>query len=151
MLALGVIGIWYAAKPLLEPDDWVKVGAPFGMCGERGRPHHCVSDGDTVTIGFGANARRIRLTGFDAPETAGRCEAESAQAILAERALQEWLNRGPFEWDGGSSPPRDTYGRELREVRRLHGDGRDERLADYMIGSGLAEGEEPWARNDWCG
>jgi endonuclease YncB( thermonuclease family) len=78
-------------------------------------------------------ARRIRLTGFDAPELDGACPAEREAALKAKRALHEWLARRPFEWNGGADPPRDRYGRELRRARR----GPDE-LADAMIGRGLA-------------
>ena len=150
MLAIGLVGTWYVAQPHLAPKDWDQVGTQFGTCGERGRPFHCVSDGDTVTIGYGSNARRIRLTGFDAPEIAGACEAERAQALRAQGELRDWLNRGPFEWDGGASPPRDQYGRELRSVRRVAPDGEVEQLADHMIDAGLASGDGPFQWRDWC-
>ncbi|QPC98930.1 thermonuclease family protein [Qipengyuania soli] len=90
--------------------------------------------------------RRIRLTGFDAPEMDGACAAERTRAQEAKRALHAWLAGGPFEWNGGADPPRDKYGRELRAARR----GKDE-LADHMIGLGLAEGGG-WTtqRIDWC-
>ncbi|WP_394730122.1 thermonuclease family protein [Altererythrobacter sp. GH1-8] len=150
VLAIGLVAAWYLTKPLVAPQEWVKIGARFGTCGEKGRPFHCVSDGDTVTIGFGANARRIRLTGFDAPEIAGRCDAESTQALLAQRALLDWLNKGQFEWDGGTSPPRDRYGRELRAARRVSRDREIQHLAEYMIDVELAEGGAIWERRDWC-
>ncbi len=150
MLAVGLVGAWYFAQPYLAPKVWDRVGTQFGTCGERGRPFYCVSDGDTVTIGFGSNARRIRLTGFDAPEIDGACQAEKAKALLAQKELRNWLNRGPFEWDGGASPPRDQYGRELRAARRLASDGSEQRLADHMIGAKLAAGEGPWEWRDWC-
>lgn len=150
LLAIGLVGAWYLFEPRLFPQEWVQISAQFGTCGERGRPFHCVSDGDTVTIGYGPNSRRVRLTGFDAPETQGRCPAENAQALLAQRELRSWLNSGPFEWDGGARPPRDQYGRELREARRIRTDGSYDDLARYMIDKGLAEGDGPWERRDWC-
>ncbi|NVE95536.1 thermonuclease family protein [Altererythrobacter lutimaris] len=150
VLAIGLVGAWYVFGPRIAPQDWSTIGTQFGTCGERGRPFHCVSDGDTVTIGYGQNARRIRLTGFDAPEIAGACQAEKTKAILAQRELKSWLNRGPFEWDGGASAPRDQYGRELRAVRRVNKDGTVENLADHMIEKKLASGDGPWEWRDWC-
>lgn len=119
--------------------------AKFTLCAV----HHsgaCVIDGDTIAF----NERRIRLAGFDAPELDGACEAERLKAREARGALLVWLNRGPFYVDGGDSPPRDKYGREVRAAWRV-GDGRESRLADDMIGAGLARnisGRLP--RAGWC-
>lgn len=150
--ALVVIGIWwFLVKPLTHEQGWTSAPSAFALCGEGVRQQACVIDGDTVHIGFGADRRRIRLTGYDAPEIEGACEAESALALSARARLHQWLNEGPFEWDGADSPPRDQYGRELREARRLASDGSQERLADVMIAQGLAStnawGEGP---RDWC-
>lgn len=151
LLMSALIAIWLFAKPMVEPEWRPAQHGNFGLCGERGRPFACVTDGDTVTLGFGKAARRIRLTGYDAPEMNGACPAESARAREARGALLAWLNAGPFEWDGGDEPPYDQYGRELRNVRRLHPDGRSEELAETMITAGLA-GESGWgfAETDWC-
>jgi len=132
------------------PGEWVKIGQTFGVCGERGRPYACVSDGDTVTLGYGRQARRIRLTGFDTPEMDGACAAESATARVAQSALRDWLNSGLFEWNGGADPNYDKYGRELRAVRRVQADGSTQELADVMIDAKLAEGDGPWESRDWC-
>ena len=70
--------------------------------------------------------------------------------MLAQRALRDWLNQGQFEWDGGTSPPRDQYGRELRVARRIGKSGESEDLADYMINAKLAEGDGLWEQRDWC-
>lgn len=149
-LLVGLLaGAWWFVSPP-PPGEWQTVGTRFGTCGMRGRPPACVTDGDTVTLGFGESARRIRLKGFDAPEVAGACPAEAAKAAEATAALTEWLNRGPFEWDGGASPPRDQYGRELRSARRKLPDGAQEDLAEWMVARGLAEGEAIWERRDWC-
>ena len=60
---------------------------------------------------------------------------------------QAWLSQGPFEWTGGTDPPRDKYGRELRAARRGTED-----LAEVMISAKLAEGSGWGAtRIDWCG
>lgn len=123
------------------PAPLSTVGTTFGLCGERGGAA-CVIDGDTVAIG----KRRVRLTGYDAPELDGACEAERAKAHAARAQLHAWLAKGRFEWTGGSEPPYDRYGRELREARRG-----DELLADHMIEAGLAEGSGWGAQAvDWC-
>lgn len=151
LLMVLMLAWWFIYRPIAaNMAEWNSVEYEFGICGERGRSFACVSDGDTVTLGFGSAARRIRLTGFDAPEIEGRCEAESAKALAAQAALRAWLNRGPFEWDGEAEPPRDRYGRELRSVRRTLPDGSRETLADHMISRRLAEGPGPWERRDWC-
>lgn len=111
----------------------------FPLCAATGYSPNCVVDGDTIRIGD----RRIRLTGFDAPELDGACPQESLRAQEARAALHGWLSRGPFEMDGGTQPPRDQYGRELRAARR----GEDY-LVDHMVAGDHARrsGE---ARN-WC-
>lgn len=128
--------------PERSGGEWVRVSERFVPCGSGGA-HACVVDGDTVRIG----QRRIRLAGFDAPELAGACPAEQVKAREARTALTDWLAQGSFEWDGGTDPPRDQHGRELRSVRR---DG--EPLAEVMVARGLAEGSG-WDRErvEWCG
>ncbi len=145
---LGVLlGVWLFVGDRMRPgaEEWVEVPTRFELCGS-GPNSACVIDGDTVRYGHLRGDRRIRLTGFDAPEMDGACAAERTRAQEAKRALQAWLAEGPFEWNGGADPPRDKYGRELRAARR----GKDE-LADHMIGLGLAEGGG-WTtqRIDWC-
>ena len=149
IVAAAVLSGWLQNRG--PPEDGTAVAMRFDQCGTRGRGSHCTSDGDTVTIGYGNTARRIRLTGFDAPEIDGACAAERAKAREAEQALREWLNRGAFEWDGGASPPRDQYGRELRMAWRSGANGEIEYLSQYMIDSGLAEGDAMWERRNWCG
>lgn len=130
--------------PLRDTGEWVPVNERFAACGagDRNGSRACVVDGDTVRIG----SRRIRFTGFDAPELAGACAAETAKAREASGALRAWLARGPFVWDGGGDPPRDEHGRELRTARRGQ-----EWLADVMVERELAEGSG-WdrVRVDWC-
>lgn len=151
MLAL-MLAWWFVYRPFAETrGEWIEITQRFSICPRGGMASACTIDGDTVTIGRGSGARRIRLTGFDAPEIDGACATEKAKAREAEQALHRWLNAGPFEWSGGTSPPRDRYGRELRSARRERPDGTREKLADVMIGAGLAEGPAPWQRRDWCG
>ncbi len=142
LLLGGLLGAWLVLKDRLyppEPQDTVSLS--FRLCGEAGRGP-CVIDGDTLAIG----QRRIRLTGYDAPELNGACAAEVAKAQEARTALRDWLAKGDFTWTGGEEPPRDQYGRELREARR----GADA-LADAMVEAGLAEGSG-WGvgEREWC-
>lgn len=152
LLMGALVAVWLFAAPAAKPEWTPSSHSNFGLCGERGRPFACVTDGDTVTLGYGQTARRIRLTGFDTPELDGACPAEASRAQEARLALQSWLNAGPFEWDGGSQPRYDRYGRELRSVRRVHPDGRVEKLVDTMVDAGLANTDD-WGlfARDWCG
>ncbi|WP_324261617.1 hypothetical protein U4960_00075 [Altererythrobacter sp. H2] len=131
--------------------DWQAHDAGrFVLCGEgrgEGRAANCVIDGDTVMLG----QRRVRLTGYDAPEIGGACEAERLLARRAQLALRDWLNRGAFELDGGADPPRDLYGRELRGARRSDAMGQ-EWLAEAMVEAGLAR-TTGWGAGEagWCG
>ncbi len=147
---------WLAVAAIVAFSAWLS-GLPsvlrsgertelrFILCGTGSGPA-CVIDGDTLAIG----QRRVRLEGFDAPEVDGACEAERRKAAAARGALLAWLNRGPFMLGGAADPPRDQYGRELREAWRI-GDGSEERLADAMIAAGLAD-STGWgaSRRDWC-
>jgi len=121
--------------------DWEPIDEQFTLCGERSS-NGCVIDGDTIMIG----RRKIRLTGFNAPELAGECEAETQLARQSSLALRDWLNQGSFEISGGDEPAFDQYGRELRELKRG-----DDLLADIMIGRSLAQGSG-WGfeRGGWC-
>ncbi len=159
ILLLIVMAVWwFGFRPEPQPQEWTEVRHRFALCSEpvasADRAPGCVVDGDTVVIGFGNERRRIRLTGFDTPELEGACEAETALANRARLRLHQWLNSGTFEWSGGADPPRDQYGRELREVRR-GADGSDGRkgeyLADTMIESGLAS-DSGWGAfpAEWC-
>ncbi|MEL6878134.1 MAG: hypothetical protein AAGL68_08570 [Pseudomonadota bacterium] len=156
VLALVVMAAWwFVFRPLTGggAEDWVSVDRTFGICGQRGDgpSQGCVIDGDTIAIGFGEGARRIRLTGFDAPELDGACAAESAQAIEARAFLHTWLQDGRIEWSGADETAYDQYGRELREVRRLRAGGGYDYLADAMIDAGMA-GASGWGTSprDWC-
>lgn len=152
LLALIVMAVWwFAFRPLLHERGWVKVDERFVICGAGESAPGCVVDGDTVVIGFGAERRRIRLTGFDAPELDGACASESQLALTARDRLLDWLEQGTFEWNGDVSPPRDQYGRELRSARRVLPDGSREYLAQTMISGGLAS-ESGWGSvpQDWC-
>lgn len=142
---------WFGVRPLAQPVDWAKVDMSFALCGNGQNAPACVVDGDTVIIGYGSEQRSIRLTGFDAPELDGACDAETTVAKQARAALHAWLAQGSFEWDGGAAPPRDQYGRELRNASRVNSNGDREMLADTMIKDGLAS-DSGWGSSptDWC-
>lgn len=153
VLLLIVIAVWwFGFRPIQAEQGWVSEAGHYPLCGAGpGRAAGCVVDGDTLIIGFGSERRRVRFTGFDAPERDGACEAERKLAQAARARLQIWLAQGPFEWSGSDNPPRDQYGRELREVRRTTPDGAREYLAETMIQSGLAV-QSGWgiAPPNWC-
>ncbi|APE27205.1 thermonuclease family protein [Aurantiacibacter gangjinensis] len=144
---LGLLGDDFAGAEDVE--------MAFPPCAAPGFAANCVVDGDTIRIG----ERRIRLTGYDAPEIDGACDAESELARTARAELARWLALGPFQLDGGADPPRDRYGRELRAARRLSPSGDVQLLSDHMIGARLAEGDywsagwsDDWGvgRHQWC-
>ena len=56
-----------------EDGTWRRVTASFPVCGSDTRGAGCVIDGDTVLLGEAPRQRRIRLTGFDAPELDSTC------------------------------------------------------------------------------
>ena len=152
LIAIVSAAWWFLYRPYAHEQGWVPVTDSFALCGEPwSGAQGCVVDGDTLVLGNGGARRRIRLTGYDAPEMEGACPAENTRALEARQALHEWLGRGPFEWNGAAEPPRDQYGRELREVRRKLADGSREYLAETMIERGLAS-DSGWgsAPVDWC-
>lgn len=138
LLAIGAISLVIIQRPAPATET---VNMPFTLCGERGS-QGCVIDGDTIMIA----RRKIRITGYNAPELKGECRAEIALAHQSRAALRDWLNQGPFEMSDGDDPPYDQYGRELRELKR----GK-EWLADIMLDRQLAQGTG-WGfeRGGWC-
>ncbi len=154
VLAAAVTALWwFVYRPLTAEGEWIAVEKDYGLCAMRsdGPVQGCVIDGDTLAIGFGKQARRIRFTGYDAPELDGACEAERERAIKARDFLHAWLSEGAFEWSGADEPPYDQYGRELREVRREQPGNRYEYLADAMVEHDLAAASG-WGTTprDWC-
>ncbi len=134
-----LLGLWAATRLFgIGEGEWQPMERQFTVCGQ-GSSFACVVDGDTLRLGD----RRIRLTGFDAPELDGMCDAERKLARVARDELTAWLNLGAFEIEGGAEAPRDQYGRELRALRRG-----GEALADTMTERGLAR-HSGFAR-DWC-
>ena len=146
LVLLALVALAYAYGRATRPPAKVEpVSGSFTRCG-HGRGVNCVIDGDTFKIG----PRTIRVVGIDAPELAGRCPAETAQAEAATRALHDWLNRGPFTLSSDPRAPIDKYGRELMTVTRKVPGGGEEQLADYMIRKGGARRYDRGTRGGWC-
>lgn len=146
-LALLLGAVWLT-RPWWQreaPGEWVRVDEPVARCGERPTTI-CAIDGDTLAW----DHRRIRLSGYNAPELRGECPAESELAEQATKGLVGWLGRGPFEMDGGASPPRDKYGRELRRVRRVDAGGGSAWLAEAMVEARLGRSEWGDTGGGWC-
>lgn len=149
LLVLGLIALaWHAwnrsdvrsaiGLPLPVPQQ---VAVRFALCADPGYAANCVVDGDTFRLG----PRRIRVQGIDAPEVHGACPAETAAAARATRALQAWLNAGPFLLDQPDAAPHDRYGRELQVPVR----GADD-AASHMVASGQAQPYTSGQRQPWC-
>ncbi|ANY19216.1 hypothetical protein A6F68_00687 [Tsuneonella dongtanensis] len=131
---------------------WETLPARIGVCGSAASWQACAIDGDTLSIAApGGVRRRVRLTGYDAPEIDGGCLAERQLAVRARAELALWLSERPARVDGGADPPRDRYGRELRRARRIDGNGRSEWLDDHMVAAGLARRDGPGVAAGWCG
>lgn len=129
---------WLSSEPQV-------IEGRFTRCG-RGRGYYCVIDGDTFKLGDAS----VRVVGIDTAETEAECPAEAMQAEASTRALQAWLNRGPFRMTHRLDEPTDRYGRGLRTVYRLRPDGSEDRLADFMRTEGGARGYWGGGRGDWC-
>ncbi|MBL4641338.1 MAG: hypothetical protein JKX86_05925 [Verrucomicrobiales bacterium] len=65
---------------------------------------------------------------------------EAVQAEASTKALQGWLNRGPFRMTHRLDDSTDRYGRPLRTVYRLRPDGSEDRRADFMRPRGWRAG-----------
>jgi endonuclease YncB( thermonuclease family) len=118
-----------------------QVALRFPLCADPGFAANCVVDGDTFTLG----RRKVRVAGIDAPELRGACPAETAAAARATRALQGWLNAGPFLLEAAATVPHDQYGRELQQPIRG-----DDALADHLIRTGHAREYRSGRRQGWC-
>jgi endonuclease YncB( thermonuclease family) len=151
MLFAGLLILWPMLDPaLLDPPGFLssdpeRVHHRFTRCGP-GRGHACVIDGDTFKLG----ERRVRIIGIDTPEVNARCPREAALAEQATAALQENLNRGPFEMVAPILRSRDQYGRDLRTLRRRRPDGSYNWIAKQMREQGHARRYLGGFRSGWC-
>ncbi|ASP31459.1 hypothetical protein CHH26_15375 [Qipengyuania flava] len=134
----------FSAPGWLSSEPQVIEGR-FTRCG-RGRGYYCVVDGDTFKLGDTS----VRVVGIDTAEREAECAAEALQAEASTRALQGWLNRGPFRMTHRLDEPIDRYGRSLRTVYRLRPDGSEDRLADFMRTEGGARYYWGGDRGGWC-
>lgn len=134
----------FSAPGWLSSEPQVIEGR-FTRCG-RGRGYYCVVDGDTFKLGDTS----VRVVGIDTAEREADCAAEAVQADASTKALQGWLNRGPFRMTHRLDEPIDRYGRSLRTVYRLRPDGSEDRLADFMRNEGGARGYWGGGRGEWC-
>lgn len=134
----------FSAPGWLSSEPQVIEGR-FTRCG-RGRGYYCVVDGDTFKLGDTS----VRVVGIDTAEKDAECPAEAVQAEASTKALQGWLNRGPFRMTHRLDEPIDRYGRSLRTVYRLRPDGSEGRLADFMRDEGGARGYWGGGRGGWC-
>lgn len=104
-----------------------------------------IVDGDTVDVDCGGGVDRVRLLGFDTPESfRAQCASEAARAMAAERFLTREIARAQvvdFAFQGW-----DRFDRRLA-VMRL--DGRN--IADVMVGAGHARRYDGGRRQRWCG
>ncbi len=125
--------------PIAAPAE--RVAATFTLCGP-GRGAACVADGDTFRLG----ARKIRITGIDAPELASPlCPAEGALATRSAERLRALLNEGPFEMVAHRLNRIDRFGRELMDIRRG-----PVSIGDRMIAEGHAH-RFVFIKESWCG
>ena len=134
----------FSAPGWLSSEPQVIEGR-FTRCG-RGRGYYCVVDGDTFKLGDTS----VRVVGIDTAEREAECPAEAVQTEASAKALQGWLNRGPFRMTHRLDEPIDRYGRSLRTVYRLRPDGSEDRLADFMRREGGARGYWGGGRGEWC-
>ena len=152
LLLIGFVTIAYiftlpgafSAPGWLSSEPQVIEGR-FTRCG-RGRGYYCVVDGDTFKLGDTS----VRVVGIDTAEREAECAAEAVQAEASTKALQGWLNRGPFRMTHRLDEPIDRYGRSLRTVYRLRPDGSEDWLADFMRAEGGARGYWGGGRGEWC-
>ncbi len=150
LIALACV-TYVLALPGVMPAPAFLSGEPqviegrFTRCGP-GRGYYCVVDGDTFKLGDTS----VRVVGIDTAERDAQCPAEAVQAEASTRALQGWLNRGPFHMIARLDEPTDRYGRDLRTIIRLRPAGSEERLADYMQSEGGARGYWGGFRDGWC-
>ena len=150
LIALATATYIIALPGMMGAPGWLSsepqvIEGRFTRCG-RGRGYYCVIDGDTFKMGDTS----VRVVGIDTAERDGECALEVQQAEASTKALQSWLNRGPFRMTARLDEPTDRYGRALRTVYRLRPDGSEDTLADYMRREGGAQGYWGGGRGAWC-
>ena len=150
LIAFLTVGVVCGDGGAFEPPAFLQttpehVKGQFTRCGP-GRGTYCVIDGDTFKLG----ERKVRVVGIDTAEVSAQCPAEAVQAEKSTVALRTWLNRGPFQMTARIDDPQDRYGRDLRIVKRIGADGKEDRLADFMRAEGGARSYLDGYRDGWC-
>lgn len=124
--------------PLAAPAE--RVSTQFTLCRGGGSPA-CVVDGDSFRLG----ARRIRITGIDAPEIGSpQCAEEAALARRSTSRLLAILNEGSFDMIAHRLQRQDRHGRDLMVLER-----NGESIGDRMIAEGLAH-RYIGSKRSWC-
>jgi endonuclease YncB( thermonuclease family) len=155
-LAFG-IGRW-SASGTPAPRAGAQVAAnvpgaaPFAMVGSYRATISRVIDGDTVEarvpIWLGQEIiTKVRLRGIDAPEIAGACGAERAQAEAARERLATLIANGPVTL---TEIGPDKYSGRI--VARLM-TGAPDNLSDagaLLVSEGLARRYSGKRREGWC-
>lgn len=112
------------------------IAVALALCAPTGERVSCVHDGDTFWI----EGEKVRIADIDAPELAGKCPPERAQAQRARLRLHALLQR-PFALHRQGQ---DRYGRTLAVVTV---NGRS--VGETLVSEGLAR---TWSgrREPWC-
>lgn len=135
---LAFLGLWLLDTDTLN-SAWLRLQPDTAETVNPGLLS--VVDGDTVRLA----GERIRLTGFDAPETyRAECVAERAQGEAATARLRELIGQASHA-TLTYLPRQDQYGRDLA---RLSLDGHN--VADIMVREGLARRYGGGQRRPWC-
>ena len=128
-----------AAVGVAGPMD--REEAYFPVCSGPTR-ETCVVDGDTIWY----RGEKIRLVGFDTPETSNPgCAREARLGGQATLRLQAWLNEGAFSLTPNpEGRAEDRYGRSLLVASRGGAN-----VAEVLLAEGLAE-RRGGRGNVWC-
>ncbi|MBC7736622.1 MAG: thermonuclease family protein [Candidatus Saccharibacteria bacterium] len=103
-----------------------------------------VIDGDTLRLTCAGMVHKVRLLGYDTPETyRPACLAEKRAGDAATKVLRAFVASAPVTQVQFAG--QDVYGRDLAHVQI---GGRD--ATAVMLASGLAQPYRGHQRPDWC-
>jgi endonuclease YncB( thermonuclease family) len=134
--------IWIPVAILVAVAAWLSDKTPqAGVARPISIANITVVDGDTIRL----LGERIRLTGYDTPETfRAQCDAELQRGNAATARLRALLQQA----DSVELDEQDRRDRHGRILARLMLDGRD--VADVMISEKLARRYNGGQRQSWC-